>query len=116
MIADITPWQYLIGIGLYVWMVCMLGALVMSIGLPMADRMFFLLIMGIGFIISVIVGACIGIFSKNQMMSTSLVMPFMMIFSFALCSSLAVVISRIKEKAENQKMDRALERYINDNR
>ena len=83
MMADVKPWQYLIGIGLYVWIICMLGAVVMALGLPSADRGFFLLIMGIGFVISIIAGACIGVFSKNQMMATSLTMPFMMIFSFA---------------------------------
>lgn len=83
MMADVKPWQYLIGIGVYVLALCMAGACVMSIGLPTSDRGFFLLIMGIGFIISIIAGACVGIFSRNQMMATSLTMPFMMVFSFA---------------------------------
>ncbi len=82
MMADVKPCQYLTGISVYVWAVCMLGALVMSITLPVSARTFFLLIMGIGFVISIIVGACIGIFSKNQMMATSLTMPLMLIFSF----------------------------------
>ena len=82
MMADVKPRQYLAGISIYVWAICMLGALVMSITLPASVRAFFLLIMGIGFVISIIVGACIGIFSKNQMMATSLTMPLMLIFSF----------------------------------
>ena len=32
--------------------------------------------------------------------------------SFVLCSSLAVMVSRIREKAENKEMDQALERYL----
>ena len=83
MMADIKPWQYLIGIGVYIWSICMLGAVVMSLGLPEDNRLFFLLVMGIGFLLSVIAGACVGVFSRNQMMATSLVMPFMLILSFA---------------------------------
>ena len=82
MMADVKPRQYLAGISTYVWAICMLGALVMSITLPASVRAFFILIMGIGFVISIIVGACIGIFSKNQMMASSLTMPLMLIFSF----------------------------------
>ena len=82
MMADVKPRQYLAGISAYVWAICMLGALVMSITLPASSRAFFILIMGIGFVISIIVGACIGIFSKNQMMATSLTMPLILIFSF----------------------------------
>lgn len=35
------------------------------------------------------------------------------LISFTLCSALAVVISRLRERAENRKMDRALELYRN---
>ena len=70
--ANIRPWQYLMGIGLHVWTICMLGAALMSVNLPSSERLFFIL-----------AGACVGIFSKNQMMATSVVMPVMMIFSFA---------------------------------
>ena len=83
MMADVKPRQYLTGVGIHIWTICMIGALVMSIGLPSTDRGFFLLIMGIGFFISVMAGACVGVFSKNQMVATSLTMPFMMILAFA---------------------------------
>ena len=43
---------------------------------------FYMCIMGIGFAISIIAGACIGIYSKNQMSATSLVIPVMMILAF----------------------------------
>ncbi|MBO4902310.1 MAG: ABC transporter permease [Lachnospiraceae bacterium] len=95
--ADIRPWQYLCGIGIHIWMICMLGACVMSTTLPAEKIPFFLLIMGTGFIISVIAGASIGIFSKNQMMATSIVMPFMMILSFA--PMLSLFNDRIKKFA-----------------
>lgn len=80
--ANIRPWQYLIGVGTYVWTICMIGAALMSVSLPNEDRLFFLTVMAIGFVISIIAGACIGVFSKNQMMATSVVMPVMMILSF----------------------------------
>ena len=83
MMADVKPWQYLAGTAVYVWTICMIGAAVMAAGLPSSDRGFFLLVMGIGSVISIIAGACIGVASKNQMMATSLTMPFMLVFSFA---------------------------------
>lgn len=83
MMADIKPWQYLAGTGIYIWAVCMLGAAVMSSGLSGSERPFFLAVMGTGFLISIMAGACIGVASKNQMMATSTVMPIMMILSFA---------------------------------
>ena len=41
-----------------------------------------MIIMFAGHIISMLVGATIGIFSKNQMMATSVTVPVMMVFSF----------------------------------
>ncbi|MCR5093253.1 MAG: hypothetical protein K6B72_04715 [Lachnospiraceae bacterium] len=35
------------------------------------------------------------------------------LISFAVCSALAILISRLKEKAENERMNRALEKYRN---
>lgn len=82
MMANVKPWQYLCGVGFYVWAICMIGAGVMSLGFPGKDRAFFLGLMGIGFFISILAGACVGIFAKNQMAATSLVMPGMMILAF----------------------------------
>ena len=83
MMTDISPRQYLCGIGIYIWTLCMAGAAVMSINLPSSKRLFFMTVMAAGFIISIVAGACIGIFSKNQMMATSLQIPCMMVLSFA---------------------------------
>ncbi|MCR5517831.1 MAG: ABC transporter permease [Lachnospiraceae bacterium] len=82
LMANIKPWQYLTGIGMYVWSICMMGAGVMATGLPKQDMPIYLLIMAIGFVISILVGACIGIYAKDQMSGTSLVMPIMMVLSF----------------------------------
>ncbi|MBR3534173.1 MAG: ABC transporter permease [Clostridiales bacterium] len=83
MMANVKPWEYLAGIGIYVWMICMAGAGIMSTSLPAADIPFFLGVLSCGFFISIVIGACVGIFAPNQMVSTSIVMPVMLIFSFA---------------------------------
>ena len=83
MMANIKPWEYLAGIGIYVWAICMTGAGVMATSIPAADIPFFLGVMAVGFVISIVIGACVGIFASNQMVSTSMVMPVMLFFSFA---------------------------------
>lgn len=82
LMANMKPLQYLMGIGVYVWSICMMGAVVMATGLPKQDILMYLFIMAIGFMISILFGACIGIFATNQMSATSLVMPVMMVLSF----------------------------------
>ena len=81
--ANVKPWEYLAGVGIYVWTLCMAGAGIMATGLPSEQIPFFLGVMAAGFIISIAIGACIGVFSSNQMVATSLFMPVMMVFSFA---------------------------------
>ena len=83
MMANVRPWQYLLGIGVYVWLICMIGAGVMATGIRKEDVPFYLLVMAVGFTVSILAGACIGILSKNQMTATSIVMPVMMVFAFA---------------------------------
>ena len=83
MMANVKPWQYLVGVGVYVWTICMLGAGIMATGLDRESVPAYMLIMGAGFILSILAGACVGIYSKSQMVSTSVVMPVMMILSFA---------------------------------
>lgn len=82
MMTNVKPWQYLTGVGLYVWLICMLGAGVMATGLDREAIVFYMCIVGIGFTISVVAGACIGIYVKNQMAATSVVMPVMLILAF----------------------------------
>ena len=81
--ANVKPWEYLLGVGVYVWALCMAGALVMATGFEKGQIPFYLLVMALGFVLSVVAGACVGIWAKNQMVSTSLVMPVMMALSFA---------------------------------
>lgn len=81
--ANVKPWEYLLGVGIYVWTLCMAGAGIMATGLPASDIPFYLGIMAAGLVISVVIGACIGVFSANQMSATSLFVPVMMVFSFS---------------------------------
>ncbi|NLZ70259.1 MAG: ABC transporter permease [Clostridiaceae bacterium] len=82
MMANVTPWQYLLGVGVYVWTICMGGAAVMATGFAARNILFYLAVMGIGFAISIVLGGCIGILADNQIAATSLVMPAMAILSF----------------------------------
>jgi len=81
--ANVKPWEYLLGVGIYVWTLCMAGAGIMATRLPASDIPFYLGIMAAGLVISVVIGACIGVFSANQMSATSLFVPVMMVFSFS---------------------------------
>ena len=83
LMANVKPWEYLSGVGIYVWTLCMAGAGIMATGVPSERIPFFLSVMAIGFTVSIVMGACIGVFSPNQMVATSLFMPVMMVFSFA---------------------------------
>ena len=83
MMAGVRPFEYLAGISAYIWILCMAGSAVMATGLPSGDIPFYMAIMDAGCIISILIGACIGIFAKNQMVSTSLMMPVMMVLSFS---------------------------------
>ncbi len=80
--ANVKAWDYLAGIGIYVWTICMAGAGVMATTLSSGDIPFYLGVMAAGFIISIAIGACIGIIASNQMAATSLSLPVMLIFSF----------------------------------
>lgn len=82
--SNVTPMEYLFGVGLYVWSLCMLGAMVFCICGQYKESTggYFLFLMWIGILVSVLVGAAIGTMSKNQMMATSITLPVMMMFSF----------------------------------
>lgn len=54
----------------------------MTSGLPLTAIPFYMLIMAAGFLLSILTGACVGIFAENQMAATSLTMPVIMILSF----------------------------------
>lgn len=84
MMSDVKPVEYLLGTGSYIWTACMAGALVFAVvgELKGSNFLAFMLIMSVGIIASLFVGAAIGTWSRNQMMATSLSVPVMMVFSF----------------------------------
>jgi len=84
MMSNVKPHEYLLGIGSYVWLMCMLGAAVICItgGYGLQVGAAFLGIMAVGILVSLLVGAAIGAWSKTQMAATSLTVPVMMVFSF----------------------------------
>ena len=84
MMSNVTPVQYLAGTGFFLWLVCMAGSLIFGICGEYRGRelALFMLIMSAGIIISLIIGAVIGMWCANQSSAASISTPVMMIFSF----------------------------------
>lgn len=82
--ANIKPAEYLPGIGGYVFSACMVGAVVFDVlgGYKGIEFGIFLSIMATGIIISILIGAVIGIGSKSQIAATTIATPVMMVFAF----------------------------------
>lgn len=84
MMANVRPHEYLLGVGSYVWLLCMAGAL--AIGLcadyPVSALLRFMLIMAVGFIVAILLGAAIGLLASGQMAATSISVPLMAVFAF----------------------------------
>ena len=84
LLSNVKPWEYLTGVGVYIWLICMIGAGVIGMAGKYAGAGLgmFMLWMGLGILVSIVIGAAIGTFSKNQMAATSFTVPVMMVFSF----------------------------------
>lgn len=84
LMANVKPHEYMLGVGSYVWLLCMSGAVVigLSTGYCAAEFASFMLIMAVGFIISIMMGATVGLISKSQMVAASITIPLMMVPSF----------------------------------
>lgn len=98
MMSNVKPYEYLLGIGSYVWSVCMLGAAVICIsgGYNLRISVAFMGVMAIGILVSLLAGAAIGTWSRTQMTATSITLPVMMIFSFMpMLSMFNAVIAKI---------------------
>lgn len=82
--SNVKPFQYLLGISLYVWLMCMIGAIIfaLSSGLNTIDFLLFVVFLALGIIVSEIIGAIIGIICRNQMAATSVTVPVMIVLSF----------------------------------
>lgn len=84
LMARVTPWQYLAGVGSYVFLFCMLGSGVFCMlgSYTWRERGLFLLIMAVGILTSLLLGAAVGAGSSSQMAATSVTVPVMLFFSF----------------------------------
>lgn len=84
LMADVKPHEYMLGVGSYVWLLCMAGALVIGLcaDYSLPALVGYLLVMAAGFIISMLIGATVGLVSPSQMAATSVSVPLMTVFSF----------------------------------
>lgn len=84
LMSNVKPMEYLMGVGIYVFLMCMIGACVIAFagGYKGMELVQFIMIMAVGLLVSILIGAVIGTMSKNQMMATSIMIPVMMVFSF----------------------------------
>ena len=82
--SDVKPYEYLLGTGSYIWLMCMLGSAVMCAAgnYTYKEAALFMCIMAAGILVSLLIGAAIGVSSKTQMTAISVTVPVMMIFSF----------------------------------
>ncbi len=82
--ANVKPWEYLLGVGSYVFAMCMLGAAgICAVGTYCGGECTaFLGVMAVGILVSLLIGAAIGTGCKSQMMATSVTIPVMMTLSF----------------------------------
>lgn len=82
--SNVKPWQYIVSVGAYIFIMCMIGTAVFAILCEYsgAELARFVAAMVSGIVLSETIGAVIGIFGRNQMAATSLTIPIMMVFSF----------------------------------
>lgn len=84
MMSGVRPWQYLISAGAYIFVMCMIGTAVFTVlgEFSGSGSVRFAAVMAAGILVSELIGAVIGIYSRNQMAATSITVPVMIIFSF----------------------------------
>ncbi len=84
LMSNVKSFEYLLGMGFYILGGCLIGTCIIGFAgnYQGIDFVKFILLMSVGIAISVLLGATIGLFSKNQMMATSISIPVMMVLSF----------------------------------
>lgn len=84
LMSNVKSLEYLLGTGIYLWVICMIGAGIIGNAGEYSGKEFFyfLSVMGVGILISILAGAVIGTYSKTQMMATSLTVPVMLVLAF----------------------------------
>jgi len=83
-IAGVKPSSYLLGIGGVIFIASLLSSAAFGLigGFNQREFLVFFAIMGSGAIASIVLGATVGVFSKNQQAATGLTMPLAMILGF----------------------------------
>lgn len=84
LMSNVKAIEYLIGVGLYVVILCLAGSCILGSQGHYSSAEFgrFLIIMLMGILTASVFGAVIGVSSKNQMSATSITVPLMMVFAF----------------------------------
>lgn len=111
MMSNVKPWEYLLGVGGYIWLICMLGSTVFCINGHYKGKtaLAFLLLMAVGILVSLLIGAAVGTWSRSQMMATSVAVPLMMIFSFVpMLSSFNQTISKAAKFVYSEQLSRMM--------
>jgi ABC-2 type transport system permease protein len=82
--SNVTLREYLFSIGGFILIATLLtgSSFLFISGQPAENAAAFLLSLGIGTIISVVLGSCIGLFSKNASAASGMAVPFGMVFAF----------------------------------
>ena len=82
--SNVKAWQYILGTGIYVLGMCLIGTTAMAVatGMPKGDMPVFYGFMTIGFIVSILIGAAIGMYGKNQMAAQSIATSVMLVVGF----------------------------------
>lgn len=82
--SNVKAWQYILGTGIYVLGMCLIGTTVMALatGMPKGDLPVYYGFMTFGFIVSILIGAAIGMYGKNQMAAQSVATSVMLVIGF----------------------------------
>lgn len=82
--SNVKPYEYLLGVGFYIFILCSLGGAVLGLtgGYVGLELLRFILTMALGVISSLLLGSTVGIFSKNQGAATALAMPIALVAAF----------------------------------
>jgi len=83
-LANVKPLEYLLSIGSFVFILTNISSFLFAwlAGFCGAEYICFVLVMMLGSICSMILGAALGVSSRNQMSATAEAMPLAMVFSF----------------------------------
>ncbi|MBU5313753.1 ABC transporter permease [Tissierella carlieri] len=84
LMANVKPYEYLLGIGFYTFVMCIVGVGILAIGGQYSggELLKFFIIMALGILCSMMFGATLGIVCKNQMSANSTTLPLVIVFAF----------------------------------